>query len=148
MAPVTKVKCESETSQSELKGVQNPLIKGRSKQHDITLDIAKQVQNKVDASEKALIMTEVNTEEIKIITNSGNFKVISEEVMKLNNGNEIKGDVATAKVTDQNSQKDKNGVAFMIKTEFSVTDVATGFQQKSCVALISNKIILHDTRKR
>ena len=64
------------------------------KQHDINLDVVKQVQKKVEDSEKALMMTEINTEEIKIITNSGNFKALSEEVIKLNIGADLKGEVA------------------------------------------------------
>ena len=125
------VKCESQSVIPELKGVQGHSIKGRSKQHDITLNVVKQVQKKIDDSEKALIMTEINKEEIKIITNSGNFKAIFEEVNKLKTGNELVSEIANARVTDQHAQTDKNGVPFMIKTEFRVTDIATGFQQKA-----------------
>ena len=51
--------------------------------------------------------------------------------MKLNNGDDVQGEVASARVTDKNTQTDKNGVPFLIKTEFCVTDVVTGFQQKA-----------------
>ena len=51
--------------------------------------------------------------------------------MKFKIGDEIKSEVAVARVTDQHYQNDKNGTAFMVKTEFRVTDVATNFQQKS-----------------
>ena len=51
MAPLSKVKCEDKSSKSELKGVQNSSIKGRSKQHDFALNVAKQVKNKVEGSE-------------------------------------------------------------------------------------------------
>ena len=125
------VKCESQSVIPELKGVQDHSIKGRSKQHDITLNVVKQVQNKIDDSEKALIMTEINKEEIRIITNSGNFKAIFEEVNKLKTGNELVSEIDNARVTDQHAQTDKNGVPFMIKTEFRVTDIAMGFQQKA-----------------
>ena len=133
MAPLSKIKCDGENSKSHLKGVQNPSIKGRSKQHEITLNVEKQVMKKVEDLEKALIMTEVNSEEIKIITNSGNFKVLSEELKKLQPGEDIKCEVSIAKVTDTHTQTDKNGVPFVIKTEFSVKDVATDFQQKAVV---------------
>ena len=125
------IKSETQSVNPELKGVQDHSIKGRSKQHDISLNVVKQVQKKIDDSEKALIMTEVNKEEIKIITNSGNFKAIFEEVDKLKNGDNLVSDIANARVTDQHAQTDKNGVPFMIKTEFRVTDIATGFQQKA-----------------
>ena len=131
MAPLANINGETGSIESKLKGVQNPTIKGRNKEHDITLDIVKQVQNKINDSERALIMTEINNEEIKIITNSGCFKAISEEVVKIKVGDEIKSEVAIARVTDQHYQNDKNGTTFMVKTEFRVTDVATHFQQKS-----------------
>ena len=117
------IKSETQSVNPELKGVHDHSIQGRSKQHDISLNVVKQVQKKIDDSEKALIMTEVNKEEIKIITNSGNFKAIFEEVNKLKNGDNFVSDIANARVTDQHTQTDKNGVPYMIKTEFRVTDM-------------------------
>ena len=128
MAPLAKVKFEEDPA---FRGIQNPPTQERRKQHDVTINVVKQVQRKVDDSDKALIMTEVNKEEIKVITNSGNFKYISEEVVKLQVGGDIKTDTATARVIDQHAQTDRNGITFMLKTEFRVTDLVTSVQQKS-----------------
>ena len=121
MSPLSKMEGETGILESDLKGVQNPAIKGRIEEHDITLDMVSQVQNKVRDSERALIMTEINNEEIKLITNSECFKAISEEVLKFKVGDEIKCEVAVARVTDQHYHNDKNGPTFMVKTEFRVT---------------------------
>ena len=91
----------------------------------------KQVQKKVDNSEKALIMTEINRDEVKIITNSGIFQDISEEIKKLHNGREIKTEMAIARVTDIHVQTDKNNVPFLIKTEFRVNNLVTRIQHKA-----------------
>ena len=92
-------------------------------------------------------MTEVNSEEVKIITNSGNFKYISEEVLKLQIGGEIKNDIATARVQDIHTQTDKNGIPFMVKTEFQVKDVKTGVQNKAVLHTYLSKTFFYDSRK-
>ena len=96
-----------------------------------------QVQRKVLHASKALIKVGKNDEEIKIFPNSGNFKVLAEEVIKLKVGDEINTKEALATVKDQYQQyqqTDIKGTPYMIKTEFHVLDVANGS---------SNKAVMH-----
>ena len=74
---------------------------------------------------------ENNEEEIKIRPNSGNFKVIAEEVLKLKIGHVFNNEKAIATVKDVHQQTDNKNVTSMVKTEFSVTDVKTGVGEKA-----------------
>ena len=103
----------------------------RTKIHDFNLDVQKQVQRKIEHANNAVLKVEINNEEIKLKPNSGNFKVLSEEVLKLKVGDVIGSNDALAQVKDQHQQTDLRGIPYMMKTEFIVTDVATGFNQKA-----------------
>ena len=103
----------------------------RSQTHDFKLNIEQQVGRKIEHASKALMKVELNEEEIKIKPNSGNFKMLSEEVLKLKVGEKIKNNVGVAEVKDQHEQTDINGTPYMVKTEFLVTDVASGSNQKA-----------------
>ena len=72
---------------------------------------------------------EINNEEIKLKPNSGNYKVLPEEVLKLKVEDKI-GSKDWAEVKDQHQQTDFRGIPYMVKTEFIVTDVATGSNHK------------------
>ena len=85
----------------------NVKMTSRKKEHDIKINRLKQVQKKVDDASKALIRVEYKNDDIQIKTNSGNFKIISEEVMKLNMGDIMKtGGDTIATVTDKFWQVD------------------------------------------
>ena len=103
----------------------------RTQAHDFKLNVEEQVQRKVGHAAKVILKVELNEEEIKIRPNSGNFKVISEEIRKLKVGDEIKYKDASAVVKDQYEQTDSNKIPFMIKSEFLVKDVANGSEQKA-----------------
>ena len=103
----------------------------RTKAHDFKLNVEEQVQRKVMHSLKAVLKVETNDEDIKIRPNSGNFKVLSEEIKKLKVGDEIKYKEGSAVVKDQYEQTDINKVPYMLKTEFLVTDVVNNSQQKA-----------------
>ena len=105
----------------------------RTQSHGFKLNVEEQVQRKVQHANKAVMKVECNTEEIKIKPNSGNFKVLSEEIIKLKVGEEIKTFEGVAVVKDQHQQTDLRGIPYMVKTEFLVTDVATGSNQKAVV---------------
>ena len=75
-----------------------------------------------------------NPEEIKIFPNSGNFKLLAEEVLKLKVGDEIKSKEAIATVKDQYQQTHFKGTPYMVKTELHVMDLANG---------CSNKVVMH-----
>ena len=121
MAPIKKIKCDRKEG---IIKVREKGVNGRSKEHDFQINQIKQVQKKVGDSSKALIRVENKEDHIKIKPNSGNFKVISEEVRKMKVGDEIRFENGPiAKVTDQHYQIDRNKVPFLIKTEFSVKDV-------------------------
>ena len=66
---------------------------------------------------------------IKVKPNSGNFKVISDEVLKLNVGDEIKAEGNVAIVTDQHLQVDTKQVPFIAKTEFNVKNEESGTEK-------------------
>ena len=128
MAPITKIKCESREEMRKVK----PKLTGRSKEHDIKINRIKQVQKKVDDASKALIMVEFKDDNIKIKPNSGNFKAISDELMKLSIGNEIKNEgTALAIVADQHSQVNKDQIPFLVKTEFSVKNIKKNSIEKA-----------------
>ena len=57
--------------------------------------------------------------------------MLSEEVIKLKVGDKIEGTEATATVRDQHKQTDVNKVPYMVKTEFLLTNVATGESGKA-----------------
>ena len=106
----------------------------RSKTNDFILNVQEQIQRKVQHAAKALLKIENNPEEIKIIPNSGNFKVLAEEVIKLKVGEEIKTKEAVATVTDQYQQTDFKGSPYLVETEFQVEEIASG---------CSNKAVMH-----
>ena len=103
----------------------------RTHAHDFKLNIEEQVQRKIEHSVKVILKVELNEEEIKIRPNSGNLKVLSEEIMKLKVGDVIKYDDVTAVVKDQHEQTDVNKIPYMIKSEFLVKDVVNGSEQKA-----------------
>ena len=103
----------------------------RTKAHDFNLDKERQIQRKIVDADKALLKVENNEDDIKIRPNSGTFKVISEEVLKLEVGQEIRGNEAVAIVIDKYQQTDKSNIPFMVKTSFSVTDLKTGLAAKA-----------------
>ena len=103
----------------------------RIKVHDFTLNQEEQVQRKIDHASKAMLKVEINNEEIKIKPNSGVFKVLAEEIVKLKVGDEIRTKTAVGIVKDQHQQTDNKSVPYMIKSEFLVKDLATGFSQKA-----------------
>ena len=57
--------------------------------------------------------------------------MIAEEILKLKIGHEFKNEKAIATVKDVHQQTDNQNVPFMVKTEFSVTDVETGVSEKA-----------------
>ena len=61
----------------------------RSKVHNFTLNMEEQVKRKIQHAGSALLNVEINDDDIKIRTNSGNFKVLSEEMLKLKVGDKI-----------------------------------------------------------
>ena len=103
----------------------------RSKAHDIVLNVHDQVERKILHAGNSVMRVEVNEEEIKIKTNSGSFKALSEEIIKLNVGDKIEGTEATATVRDHYEQTDINKIPYMVKTEFFVTNVKTGESGKA-----------------
>ena len=111
----------------------------RTKNHAFTLNVEEQVKRKINDADKVLLKIEKNEDDIKIHPNSGNFKVISEEVLNLQVGQEFKSDEVLAKVTDIHQQSDKNKVVFMVKTEFSVMDVKTGSTEKAVLHTYKSK---------
>ena len=98
----------------------------RSKAHDFPLNVKEQVERKILHAGRIPIKVEMNEEEIKIKPNSGSFKAIYEEVLKLNVGDKIQGKDAVASVTDKHEQTDIHKITYMVKTEFLVENVATG----------------------
>ena len=105
----------------------------RTQAHAFKLNVEQQVQRKVQHASKALLKVECKDEEIKIKPNSGIFKVISEALTNIKVGEEIKTYEGVAVVKDQHQQTDIRGIPYMVKTEFLVTDVATGSNQKAVV---------------
>ena len=103
----------------------------RTKAHDFKLNIEEQVERKVMHALKAVLKVETNDKDIKIRPNSGNFKVLSDEIKKLKVGDEIKYKEGSAVVKDQYEQTDINKVPYMLKTEFLVTDVVNNSQRKA-----------------
>ena len=95
----------------------------RTQSHDFQLNVEKEVQKKVNLATKALLKVECGEEEIKIKPNSGNFKVLSQEVINIRVWGEIKTIEGLAVVKDQHQQTDVRGIPYMVKTEFSVIDV-------------------------
>ena len=61
---------------------------------------------KVNLSSNAIIQVECGEEEIKIKLNSDNFKVLSQEVVNILVGGEIKTKEGVAIVKDQHQQTD------------------------------------------
>ena len=106
----------------------------RSKSHEFKLNVEKQINRNIEDAHKEVLKVKNNEEEIKIRPNSGNIKVIAEEVLKLKVGHEFKNEEAIATVKDVHQQTDSKNIPFMVKTEFSVTDVK---------AKISEKAVLH-----
>ena len=128
MAPIQHSKCETREDMRKV----NVKMTSRKKEHDIKINRLKQVQKKVDDASKALIRVEYKNDDIKIMTNSGNFKMISEEVMKLDMGDEMKTDrEPIASVTDKHWQVDINQIPYMVKTEFRVKNTTTNFDEKA-----------------
>ena len=105
----------------------------RTQGHDFKLNVEQQVQRKVQHAAKALMKVESNDETVKIKPNSGNFKVLSQEFVNIKVGDEIKSPEGVAVVKDQHQQTDIRGIPYMVKTEFLVTDVATGSNQKAVI---------------
>ena len=62
----------------------------RSKVHNCTLNVEEQVKRKIHHAASALLKVEINDDDIKIRPNSGNFKVHSEEMLKLKVGDKLK----------------------------------------------------------
>ena len=134
-----KPKCEVK---EETRKVKDNGVQGRSKEHNFKINEFKQVQKKVNDASKALVKVEYREDHIKIKPNSGNFKVISDQVKKMKVGDMITfqggatatGAIttgATARVTDQHYQVDAKQIPFMVKTEFSVDDFKTATTKKA-----------------
>ena len=87
----------------------------RIKEHNLQINRTKQVQKKVDDASKALIQVGFKTDNVKVKPKSGNFKVISDEMLKLNVGDKIKSKGNVATLTDHNLQVDTNKVPFIEK---------------------------------
>ena len=116
------------STQSIVNGVVSPT---RTAAHNFKLNVEEQVQRKIEHATKAILKVEINKEDIKIKPNSGNFKVISEEIKKFKIGDEIKSKDGIAVVKDKYEQTDINKIPYMSKTEFSVTDIETNSTQKA-----------------
>ena len=85
MAPI-QGKCEAKENIRKVTSKHTTRIK----EHNIQINRTKQIQKKVDDASKALIQVEFKEDNVKIKPNSGNFKVISDEVIKLSVGDEVK----------------------------------------------------------
>ena len=103
----------------------------RNKVHNFTLNVEEQVKRKVQHAGSVMLKVERSDDVIKIRPNSGNFKVLSEEMQKIKVGEKITTKEAVAIVTDQVEQTDIKGISHMTKTEFNVTVVTTGISQKA-----------------
>ena len=87
MAPIKKTKCELKEDSRKVK---DNGIHGRSKEHNFKINEFKQVQKKVNEASKALVKVEYREDHIKVKPNSGNFKVISDQVKKIKVGDVLK----------------------------------------------------------
>ena len=66
---------------------------------------------------------------------------MSEEVLGLTVGQELKTEEAIATVRDVHRHTDNNKVVLMVKTELTVLDVKTGFTEKAVLQTYISKTI-------
>ena len=78
-----------------------------------------------------MLKVEIYDDDIKIWPNSGNFKVLSEEMLKFKVGDKIENTESIAIVKDQVEKTDIKEISFIAKTEFQVTNIKTG----SCILI-------------